>query len=163
VVVISGAPGVAERKAHPLLHHKSRELDTQQRIFEQLTVASAVLDDPYTAERDVDRVLAAATEQRRPVYLEIPRDMVGVPTVRHHAAPPERPASDAESLREAVARLAAATQPVILAGVDVQRYGLQDRLLGLARTGGIPVADTLMSKSVIGEREPAYLGLYQGG
>jgi indolepyruvate decarboxylase len=167
VVVISGAPGLRERRLHPMLHHKSREFDTQKRIFEQLTVASTVLDDPYTAIREVDRVLGAALQHKRPVYIEVPRDLVGVRAPRHHAAPAERRESDPDSLREAVAeavaRLRAARKPVILAGVELHRFGLQDEMLRLARKHNIPVADTLLSKSVISEREPCYLGLYQGG
>src|SRR5713101_2227447 len=79
VVVISGAPGTNERVKNPLLHHKVREFDTQFKVFEQLTVASTVLHDPETAFREIDRVLAAALRYKRPVYLEIPRDMVATP------------------------------------------------------------------------------------
>src|SRR5579864_8163706 len=46
VVIISGAPGMQERKKNPLLHHKVREFDTQKKVFEQLTIASSVLSDP---------------------------------------------------------------------------------------------------------------------
>src|SRR5205809_4989010 len=49
VVVISGAPGMHEREKNPLLHHKVREFDTQRRIFAEITVASAALEDPDTA------------------------------------------------------------------------------------------------------------------
>ena len=78
VVVISGAPGMREREKNPLLHHKVREFDTQKRVFEQLTVASTVLSDPQTAFAEIDRVLHAALRFKRPVYIELPRDMVGV-------------------------------------------------------------------------------------
>ena len=60
VVVISGAPGMGEREKNPLLHHKVREFDTQKRVFDQLTVASTVLDNPQTALQEIDRVLHAA-------------------------------------------------------------------------------------------------------
>src|SRR6266436_471872 len=70
VVVISGAPGMHEREKNPLLHHKVREFDTQKRVFEQITVASAVLSDPDTALAEIDRVLHAALRYKRPVYLE---------------------------------------------------------------------------------------------
>src|SRR5256885_12408700 len=49
VVVISGAPGIKEREKNPLLHHKGREFYTHARVFEQLTIASTVLDDPQIA------------------------------------------------------------------------------------------------------------------
>jgi len=76
VVVISGAPGTNERIKQPLLHHKVRDFDTQLKVFEQLTVASTVLDDPQTACREIDRVFSAALRYKRPVYIELPRDMI---------------------------------------------------------------------------------------
>ena len=75
VVIISGAPGTHEQSRSPLLHHTVRGFDTQLRVFEQLTVAQAVLDDPATAAFEIERVLAAARRHSRPVYIEIPRDM----------------------------------------------------------------------------------------
>src|SRR5271170_4853449 len=84
VVVISGAPGMGEREKNPLLHHKVREFDTQKRVFDQLTVASTVLDDPQTALQEIDRVLHAALRYKRPVYIELPRDLVFAPGISHH-------------------------------------------------------------------------------
>src|SRR5215468_6848416 len=78
VVVISGAPGMKEREKNPLLHHKVREFDTQKKVFDQLTVASTVLSDPQTAFQEIDRVLHAALRFKRPVYIELPRDMVQI-------------------------------------------------------------------------------------
>ena len=49
IVVISGAPGAKERTRNPLLHHMVRDYDTQQKIFEHITVASTVLENPDTA------------------------------------------------------------------------------------------------------------------
>src|ERR1700722_9471198 len=84
VVVISGAPGMKEREKNPLLHHKVREFDTQKKVFEQLTVASTVLGDPQTAFQEIDRVLHAALRYKRPVYIELPRDMVNVEGITNH-------------------------------------------------------------------------------
>src|SRR5437016_10370932 len=39
VVVISGAPGVRERDKNPFLHHKVRDFDRQEKVFEQSTLA----------------------------------------------------------------------------------------------------------------------------
>src|SRR5437879_6280637 len=86
VVVISGAPGIKEREKNPLLHHKVREFDTQKKVFEQLTIASTVLSDAQTAFQEIDRVLHAALRFKRPVYIELPRDLVSVPGVLHHRA-----------------------------------------------------------------------------
>src|SRR5579871_6018091 len=86
VVIISGSPGMKERDKNPLLHHKVREFDTQLKIFEQITAASTVLNDAQTAQKEIDRVLEAALHYKRPVYIEIPRDMVAAPCIAHHRA-----------------------------------------------------------------------------
>ncbi|MBI3851707.1 MAG: alpha-keto acid decarboxylase family protein [Verrucomicrobia bacterium] len=166
VVVISGAPGMKEREKNPLLHHKVREFDTQKKVFEQLTAASTVLSDPQTAFQEIDRVLHTALRYKRPVYIELPRDLVSVPGIPHHRPPEIHEASDPQILRAALAEartmINSARKPVILADVEVHRFGLQDALLKLAQETNIPVAATLLGKSVIGEQNPFYLGVYEG-
>src|ERR1041385_7518244 len=79
LVVISGAPGIKERQKNPLLHHKVRDFDTQQKIFEHVTVDSVLIDNPATAAKEIDRVLSSAMRYKRPVYIELPRDKVSTP------------------------------------------------------------------------------------
>ena len=166
VVIISGAPGIKEREKNPLLHHKVREFDTQKKVFEQLTIASTVLSDPQTAFQEIDRVLHAALRFKRPVYIELPRDLVMVPGSSPHKPPEIHERSDPRSLRAALAEteqvINRAKQPVILADVEVHRFGLQDEVLKLAQKTNIPVAATVLGKSVIGEQHPFYLGTYEG-
>ena len=166
VVVISGAPGMKEREKNPLLHHKVREFDTQKKVFEQLTIASTVLSDPQTAFQEIDRVLHAALRYKRPVYIELPRDLVALPGIPHHTPREFHEQSDRhtlrEALREAVEMINGASQPVILADVEVHRFGLQNALLRLAERTNIPVAATIMGKSVIGEQHEFYMGVYEG-
>ncbi len=166
VVVISGAPGMRERDKNPLLHHKVREFDTQFKVFKQLTVASTVLSDPQSAFQEIDRVLHAALRFKRPVYIELPRDMVDVPGNPHHQPAALHEVSNPGTLRAALAEASTwinrARRPVILADVEVHRFGLQKELLQLARATHIPVASTLLGKSVMGEQHPFYLGVYEG-
>src|SRR5216683_6967903 len=166
VVVISGAPGMKEREKNPLLHHKVREFDTQKKVFEQLTIASTVLSDPQTAFQEIDRVLHTALRFKRPVYIELPRDLVSVPGIPHHKPPEIHERSDPKTLRAALAEakemINGARQPVILADVEVHRFGLQDQLLKLVDRTNIAVAATVLGKSVIGEQHPSYLGIYEG-
>ncbi|HEY2952011.1 MAG TPA: thiamine pyrophosphate-dependent enzyme [Verrucomicrobiae bacterium] len=166
VVVISGAPGMKEREKNPLLHHKVREFDTQAKVFKQLTIASTVLSDPQTALQEIDRVLHAALRYKRPVYIELPRDMAGVPGHPHYRPQELHETSDPDTLRAALAEaegmINAAKKPVILADVEVHRFGLQTALLQLAEKTNIPVAATLLGKSVVGEHYPFYLGVYEG-
>jgi len=166
VVVISGAPGMKEREKNPLLHHKVREFDTQKKVFEQLTIASTVLSDPQTAFQEIDRVLHAALRYKRPVYIELPRDLASVPGISHHKPREFHEESEERTLREALAEavemINSAKKPVILADVEVHRFGLQNALLKLAEKTNIPVAATIMGKSVIGEQHPFYMGVYEG-
>src|SRR5579859_7542820 len=166
VVVISGAPGMKEREKNPLLHHKVREFDTQRKVFEQLTIASTVLSDPQTAFQEIDRVLHAALRYKRPVYIELPRDQVLVPGIPHYRAPELHERSNSSPLRAALAEagemINAARRPVILADVEVHRFGLQSQVLELVEKTGIPVAATVLGKSVIGEQHSLYLGIYEG-
>ena len=62
LVVISGAPGAREGKLGLSLHHQVKTLDSQLRIYRELTCAQAVLDDPETAHDEIARVLDAALD-----------------------------------------------------------------------------------------------------
>ncbi|MBU1057458.1 MAG: alpha-keto acid decarboxylase family protein [Proteobacteria bacterium] len=166
VIIISGAPGVREQEKNPLLHHKFRDFGSQKKIFDEFTVASTVLDDPSIALQEIDRVIHAALKHKRPVYIELPRDMVSKEGNHAHEHLPSDTKSDQGTLKEAVAEAAAiineAKRPVILAGVEVHRFGLQNALLRLAEKTGIPVASTILAKSVIPDNLPCSLGIYEG-
>jgi TPP-dependent 2-oxoacid decarboxylase len=177
VVVISGAPGIKERRKNPLLHHKVRDFDTQQKIFEHITVDSVLVDNPRTAAKDIDRVLSSATRYKRPVYIELPRDKVSIPIYQEQYADPSTTYSKTakieegyetdmdsmqEALAEATAMINSSKQPVIIAGVEIHRFGLQDKILQLTYKTNIPVVATVLSKSVISEDHPSYLGVYEG-
>src|SRR5436305_2830132 len=128
VVIISGAPGMKEREKNPLLHHKVKEFDTQKKVFEQLTIASTVLTDPQTAFQEIDRVLHAALRYKRPVYIELPRDVVFTPGIPYHRPQEIHEESDAETLRAALAEaepmINKAKKPVLLADVEVHGFRL---------------------------------------
>ncbi len=166
VVVISGSPGMKEREKNPLLHHRIRDFTTQKDIFDQFTVASTVLSDPLIAFQEIDRVLDTALRYKRPVYIEIPRDMTDVVGPEHHVYKPvqekSNPAVLREVLDEAIAMINHSKHPVILADVEVHRFGLQDALMELVEKFKIPVAATALGKSVVSEVHPLYLGVYEG-
>lgn len=166
VVVISGSPGLRERVHNPLLHHRVRDFRTQFEVFRRLCVAAAELNDPDLAMREIDRVLDAVVRHRRPGYIELPRDMVAVvPDSPYRPKVTEArsdPAALAEALAEATALVARSQRPVILAGVEIHRFGLQDQLLRLAEEAGIPIATTLLGKSVVRETHPLFAGVYEG-
>jgi len=166
VIVISGAPGMDERRSDPLLHHRVRDFHTQRDVFEKITVATASLDDPLTAFREIDRCLEAAIRYKRPVYLELPRDRVQTESLFPHIPKTEKLKSNksalTESVEEARELIGSSRQPVVIAGVEIHRFGLRKELLQLAEKNQIPMCATLLGKSVVSEKHPLYLGVYEG-
>ncbi|MGZ4903095.1 MAG: alpha-keto acid decarboxylase family protein, partial [Halobacteriota archaeon] len=167
LVIVAGAPGIKERVGNPLLHHKVRTFETQKKIFEEVTIASTVLDNPQIAGQEIDRVLTTALRFKRPVYIELPRDVTFAPVQpSHHPLVPEADASDPHTLQsaleEAVTMINEAHQPVVIAGIELQRFGLIDTLLALVDKTHLPVGATILAKSVVGEFHPGYIGIYEG-
>jgi len=166
VVVITGSPGLQERHNNPLLHHMVRDFRTQYDVFEKLCIAGTELNDPTIAFREIDRVLDAVARYKRPGYIEIPRDMVKVVPQAPHTPTITEPRSDPQALEEAIAEastwVSRCDKPVIIAGVEIHRFGLQDQVLELAETARIPIAATMLGKSVVRENHPLYIGLYEG-
>ncbi len=167
VIVISGGPSHNDRKLDPLLHHKVRTFDTQRRIFEEVTCANTVLLEPDRAADEIVRVVEAVIAQCRPGYIEIPYDVVDMPcrppTLRNLPAPESDRENLEAALAEAIERLTRAERPVIVADIELHRHGLTDIAVDIARKFNIPIAATLLSKSVISETNPLYIGVYSGG
>ena len=55
-----------------------------------------------------------------------------------------------------------AKRPVILAGVELHRFGLADLVIRMAEVMNVPIAADLLSKSTVPENHPLYLGVYGG-
>jgi TPP-dependent 2-oxoacid decarboxylase len=166
VVVISGAPSMEERRRHPLIHHKVRSYDTQFRVFQQLTAAATVLDDPECAGSEIDRVIGIARKYSQPVYIELPRDMIDVPIDSPTTLPVTITESDGQTLAAAVAEavewINRAERPVIMFGVELVRFGLQDLVKRFIEASGIPATVTLLDKGAIPEGHDSFLGVYAG-
>jgi indolepyruvate decarboxylase len=112
-------------------------------------------------------VLAACIEQSRPVYIEVPRDMLDAECA---AVPRAAPApADADALAaaasEIIARLAAAERPALMVGVEVRRFGLEDKVAALARRLQLPVVTSFMGRGLLAGADlgsARVLGTYLG-
>ncbi|MBD2677400.1 MULTISPECIES: alpha-keto acid decarboxylase family protein [Nostoc] len=166
LVILSGGPGVREQREHDLLHHKVKTFDTQRRVYEEVTLYATKLTDPKTADAQIHLALDYATTFKRPVYLEIPRDLVYAEITESEHLPPPIKRTDPDTLMEAIAEtlemLKRSHSPVILACVEIHRFGLQEQLLALAEKLGVPVCSTMLGKSVFPEGHPQYIGIYNG-
>jgi indolepyruvate decarboxylase len=166
VVVVSGAPGRKDREKDPLLHHKVKTFETQRRIYDEVTVASTVLLDEQRAASEIVRCVEACLRHKRPVYMEVPHDIVDreIPITGIAPAAPEKsdPHTLDAALDETLCLIRAAKKPVILAGVELARYRTAHLVVRMAERMNIPIAADLLSKSAVPENHPLYLGVYGG-
>ncbi len=174
LVVISGTVGTEEFKMHPIMHHlinksiNSHGDQTQLEVFKNVTVDQGVLDNPAEAAQIIDRVLISCLQQKKPVYFEVPRNMVDQPlpdqTFRplQWSYPPSDPGELQEGLEETKKIFAACKRPLIWAGHELLRFGLDKDLLQFAEAHNIPIVTTLLGKTVISEHHPLFAGIYQG-
>jgi indolepyruvate decarboxylase len=164
LVVVSGAPGSNEGRAGLLLHHQVKRLDSQFEMYREITCDQALLDDPLRAPGRIARVLRSCLEQSRPVYFELPRDRV------FEECEPVRRLEESEFDAEAVSacageimeRIAGASRPVMMVGVEVRRFRLEARVAELARRLHVPVVTSFMGRGLLAGSQVPVLGTYLG-
>ena len=164
LVVLSGGPGKGEARSGLLLHHQAKTLDSQFQMFREITCDQVKLDDAARAPADIARVLASCLRNSEPVYIEIPRDMVALPcgpVIREAEPLPDRDALDA-CVAEILVRLAQAESPVIMAGVEVRRFGLEDKVALLGRRLGLPIVTSFMGRGLLANHDAPLVGTYMG-
>jgi len=171
LLIFSGGPGEEERKLGTLIHHQAREIESQHRIYKEVTCASRVLTDPHTAAESLHEVVRAVWAEQRPGYIEIHRDMVD----REIAIPEELiewdghlqfPESDMrrvdEAARETAAMFNASRKPVVIAGIEIHRYKASQALVDLANRMCAPVLTTVLGKGAFPMDHPLHLGVHVG-
>lgn len=114
-----------------------------------------------------DAIRAATQAPAGPTHLELSRDMLkaeldradDLVDARAEPAPSVRAAPDLAELDRALALLAAAERPVVLAGSGVVAARAHEELRALADITSIPIATTVGGKGSIAEDHPAALGV----
>ncbi len=164
VVVLAGCPGAVEAVSGLVLHHQVRHVDSQLRVFAEITCDQVRLDDPATAPALIARALRSCREFSQPVLIEIPRDLAE----REIGAVPMLPPSPFvqaavdECAREWLARIHAAERPVLMPGVEVRRFGIEAEVAELARRLALPVLTTFMGRGLLADAGLESYGTYLG-
>jgi indolepyruvate decarboxylase len=165
VVVVSGGPGMADRSTGLLLHHQAKHLNSQLEVYREVTCDQAILDDLRTAPEVIARVLHNCITQSRPVYLEVPRDLVFAKCAPVKLKPPGTTV-DARALRacsdEILARVQAAESPVVVVDVEIRRFGLEAQVTQMCRKLGVPVVTTFMGRGLLAGQRVPFRGTYMG-
>jgi len=164
LVVISGAPGKLESQRGLGLHHQVKRIDSQYKIFEEITCDQIILDDVQTAPALIARALDTCIEQSRPVYIEVPRDMVAEEVGPVPAYQPSCDDMDAARAcaEEVLEHLKAAKTPCIMAGVEIKRFGLENKLAELTSILGVPVVTSFMARGILADADAPLIGTYLG-
>ncbi|MDR6868503.1 acetolactate synthase-1/2/3 large subunit [Microbacterium resistens] len=145
------------------------DVGTLHETKDQLAAASAVVEWGRRVGTAAEAVAAVhdafalfATGRPRPVYIEVPLDLleeVADGVSDDDLAPrgfPPAPVADTAAIAEAARLLAAATDPVILAGGGSRRA--PGPLRAVAERLGAPVVTTANAKGVLDEHHPLSLG-----
>jgi len=174
LVIISGAIAEREYKKNKKCHHLMNKVATehgdctQLEIFKNLTIDHGLLHFPSTAAAVIDRVLHSCLEHKKPVYFELPRDMVDqpllhLPTISSTSTSSTTPIPDLDKvLNETQRILSNCHYPLIWAGHEILRFNLNSPLLRFAEKYNIPLVSSLLGKTVIDEHHPLFIGVYQG-
>jgi len=171
VLMIVGSPSRSNRRIEKtegvLYHHSTGTLTADSESVKNVVVARAVVRSPRAAPRQIDGAIEEAMRWRRPAYIEVWQDVWS----RECAAPQgplrARPLPLSQSRLEAAVeraleRLQRAQTPVIWAGLEVQRHGLQRELKEMLRATGLSYATDLIGKGVIPETTKGFVGVYDG-
>ena len=167
VVVITGSPSTLNFNSHPLLHHTLGNYEIPLKMFEKITVATTQLDSVETAPSEIDRVLSACISHQKPVYISFPSDIVMMKCKRPKPFIfPKHPPSDkktlGEAIKETMGMLDKAHKPIVIGGVELIRYKLQKDFEGFLNKTGLPFVTMMLSKTILSEHHPQFIGLYEG-
>lgn len=175
LVLVNGTPSQAQfnsqRDQGVLWHHMFDGSDTDLRIFQQLTAMAVSLDNPAYAPDLIDAALTTCITESRPVYIEIAVGVEEFPcqaVSERQALKPSPLPQNALDLQNAVkmtmAALVNAKKLVVIGGVEIARYQLQDRFIELLKTLQAPYLSDLLGKSILSEylTDVKFSGVYNG-
>jgi len=150
-----------------LYHHSTGKLQADKLVMDNATAAAVIVRDAATAPAQIDHALTAMLTHSRPVYIEVFQDIFGAACAKPEGVLKALPKiSDAASLQAALdsawRNIRKAKLPVIWAGVEIQRYGLQDLLQQVVDASGLFFTTTSLGKTILDERQPQFIGTYAG-
>lgn len=171
VVHIVGTPPTQAQDAGVNLHHTLGDGNFRHfaEMAAKVTVAQTNLVDPATATASIDRCLQACVANSRPVYIELPTNMVKAQVAASDLEKPldlSIPFTD-EGFEDTevdliLDKIYSAKQPFIIVDGFTNRFGISDEADELVRVTGFPTSTTPFGKGIINETYPNFHGIYAG-
>ncbi|MGI9094585.1 MAG: acetolactate synthase large subunit [Thermoleophilaceae bacterium] len=143
------------------MHKESHQYIDVVRVMRPITKWNARVNDPRIIPEVVRKAFKVAeAEKPGATHIELPEDVMAQeldasPLPRRKTAPSE---PQARELLKAADVIRGALNPVALAGNGVIRGGATPALREFVRATGIPVAETVMGKGLLGPDNPKALG-----
>ncbi|BEO38726.1 indolepyruvate decarboxylase [Serratia marcescens] len=169
VIHVVGTPALRAQRAGDLLHHSLGDGDFTHfaRIAKEVSVAQANLTADNAAV-EIDRLIATALLEHRPVYLMLPSDVAQAPLPAKPAPLMLRQAGLSQNaLRAFIAaareKLLGARRVSLLADFLADRFGVETALDSWMQEVAIPHASLLLGKGVLDENRAGFVGTYCGG
>ncbi|KAI0906288.1 thiamine diphosphate-binding protein [Ustulina deusta] len=170
VVHIVGTPDRPTQDERQLVHHtfNDGEFGRFAQMAVPVTVAQVDLKDPRTSPEHIDHALRQCLLHSRPVYIQIPVDMVSVPVSAEllsseiRLPSTERTAYSDRVIDNVLGRIYEAKQPTILVDGETRASGIVDLVQRLVEVTGWPSWTTAFGWGLLDETTPNVHGIYRG-
>jgi indolepyruvate decarboxylase len=161
-----GTPPTSAQSARAIVHHSLGDgaYDWFRRMSEPVVCASAVMT-PHNVVSETERLIFEAFYNLKPVYMAFPCDLAlqqAQGPLHVIGSPVSDPATLGRCIEAILDVLESANSACILPGFLVARARLRPIMQAVIDSSGLPFASMLTDKSVLNERQPAYLGMYVG-
>lgn len=172
VVHIVGTPPRASQDGRRLIHHTfaDGEYGRFAQMSSHVTVAQTSLWDPRTCADQIDTVLSECILHSRPVYIQVPTDLVSasLPSDRLKrpiSTPVDEPAANPArdtALERILDRIHKAKKAVIIADGECRPLRIVDKVQEIIDATKWPTWTTAFGKGLFDETRPNFHGVYTG-
>lgn len=172
VVHIVGTPPRASQDGRRLIHHTfaDGEYGHFAQMSSHVTVAQTSLWDPRTCAEQIDTVLSECILHSRPVYIQVPTDLVSANLPSDRLKRPisspvdeqaTNPARDT-ALERILDRIHNAKKAVIIADGECRPLRIVDKVQEIIDATKWPTWTTAFGKGLFDETRPNFHGVYTG-
>ncbi|RSL56381.1 hypothetical protein CEP54_008841 [Fusarium duplospermum] len=170
VVHIVGIPTREAQQTRRMIHHTFNDGEYRRfaAMHAHVTVYQACLNDPRTSAEQIDEALRQCLLHSRPVYIEVPVDMVRKPVSAERlrspiVLPEAQPNEDEdEVLRKVMNRIYSAKQPVIVVDGETRPLRIREEVQTLIKDTKWPTWSMPFGKGLTDETLDNFHGVYKG-
>ncbi|EXJ67950.1 pyruvate decarboxylase [Cladophialophora psammophila CBS 110553] len=175
VVHVVGTPETATQDSRLKVHHTFADGNYQRfaQMHAHITVAQESLRDPRSAPEQIDAILKKCLFHSRPVYIQVPVDLVGAPveagrlwseSLSSEITSIETMVSPAHDLTLSIIleKIRAAKQPMILVDGESRALRITEDVQSIVQITKWPTWVTVFAKGLVDETASNVHGVYRG-